>query len=174
MTGRTTKRIVTAGLLVLVALGLRVVQRESVIQGAIAAITQRESELVLANKELQRARMLLARELIPEQQVDEAVTKMRTAEAGLARRARSQGRLPTRWRWRPPDPWAERDRALPQGHAEPADDGESIVLPEGLEAVTGHAVGRERVAVPTQSPNAGPPSPSVRTVFSSSPTDGAP
>lgn len=62
-----------------------IAQRESAIQGAIAAIAQRESELLLADKELQRARMLFARELIAQQQVDQAVNRMQTAEAELAR-----------------------------------------------------------------------------------------
>ena len=61
-----------------------VAQRESAIQGAIAAIAQRESEVVLAKKELERSRMLFDRQLIAQQQVDEAVSKQQTTEAGLA------------------------------------------------------------------------------------------
>jgi HlyD family secretion protein len=61
-----------------------IAQRESVIRGAAAAIAQRESELVLAKKELERARMLLARELIAQQMFDEYLNKQQTAEAVLA------------------------------------------------------------------------------------------
>jgi HlyD family secretion protein len=60
-----------------------IAQRESAIHGALAAITQRQSELVLANKELQRSQMLFARQLIAQQDVDEALNKQQTAEAGL-------------------------------------------------------------------------------------------
>jgi HlyD family secretion protein len=61
-----------------------IIQRESAIRGAAAAVARRESELDLARKELERAQMLFARALIAQQQVDEAVTRVRTTEAALA------------------------------------------------------------------------------------------
>ena len=61
-----------------------IAQRESAIHGAIAAIAQRDSELALAKKELERTQMLFDKQLIAQQQLDEALTKMQTTEAGLA------------------------------------------------------------------------------------------
>jgi HlyD family secretion protein len=61
-----------------------IAQRRSDLRRADSGIAQRESELALARKELERTRMLAAKELIARQKLDEDLTRVETAEATLA------------------------------------------------------------------------------------------
>jgi HlyD family secretion protein len=61
-----------------------VTQRQTELQRGDAAIAQREAELALAKRELERLQMLFARDLIAQQQLDEGLTRTRTAEAVVA------------------------------------------------------------------------------------------
>jgi HlyD family secretion protein len=75
-----------------------VTYRQTDLQRADAAIAQREAELALARRELERLQTLFARDLIARQQLDEGLTRARTAEAVViqeraARRAAEAGVL---------------------------------------------------------------------------------
>ena len=61
-----------------------VAQRQSSVEKAQATIVQRESELALARKELQRSQSLYDGNLIARQKLDEDLTRVETAVAGLA------------------------------------------------------------------------------------------
>jgi HlyD family secretion protein len=61
-----------------------VAQRRSSVEKAQATIVQRESELALARKELQRSQALYDGNLIARQKLDEDLTRVETAVAGLA------------------------------------------------------------------------------------------
>ncbi len=59
-------------------------QRQSSVEKAQATIVQRESELALARKELERSQTLYDGNLIARQKLDEDLTRVETAVAGLA------------------------------------------------------------------------------------------
>jgi len=61
-----------------------VAQRQSSVEKAQATIVQRESELALARKELERSQTLYDGNLIARQKLDEDLTRVETAVAGLA------------------------------------------------------------------------------------------
>ena len=59
-------------------------QQQANIKQTVAAVAQRESELVMAQKDYERAETLLKKELIAKQEFEQDQTRLRTAEATLA------------------------------------------------------------------------------------------
>lgn len=59
-------------------------QQQANIKQTVAAVAQRESELVMAQKDFERAEALLKKELIAKQEFEQDQTRLRTAEATLA------------------------------------------------------------------------------------------
>ena len=71
--------------------GASIAQRESEINQARAAVSQRESELALAITELERSRVLVAKDFIAKEQFDRENSRKQTAEAALSQeQARKQ------------------------------------------------------------------------------------